>query len=325
MWIRMAKPPETPLPAWVIHTPAVRQNAHSPAQACLQTALFSFIIRKNPKEAGAAVEDHTELLIGLMQKTIEQKDEQIKELRETVARLQATVASLNETLEEFRRKFFGSSSEKTGRKKTREEGEEEESRVTVKSHTRERKAKSKREELYQNLPVREVRCPVGEEGRLCPDCGTPMETVTWQYVREELSITPAKVERVRYLREVLACPVCRAEDEGTFTKAATPVPLLSHSPASPSMVAYVMYQKFMNSVPFYRQEMDWLQRGAPLARETTANWCVKCALEYFQPVYDLLHETLLKRDVLHADETVCQVLREKGREAASSFPPQNFF
>lgn len=119
--------------------------------------------------------------------------------------------------------------------------------------------------------------------------------------------------------------MCRAEDEGTFTKAAAPVPLLSHSPASPSMVAYVMYQKFMNSVPFYRQEMDWLQRGAPLARETTANWCVKCALEYFQPVYDLLHETLLKRDVLHADETVCQVLREKGREAASSFPPQNFF
>ena len=264
------------------------------------------------------MEDHTELLIGLMQKTIEQKDEQIKELRETVARLQATVANLNETLEEFRRKFFGSSSEKTGRKKTREEGEEEESRVTVKSHTRERKAKSKREELYQNLPVREVRCPVGEEGRLCPDCGTPMETVTWQYVREELSITPAKVERVHYVREVLACPVCRAEDEGTFTKAAAPVPLLFHSPASPSMVAYVMYQKFMNSVPFYRQEMDWLQRGAPLARETTANWCVKCALEYFQPVYDLLHETLLKRDVLHADETVCQVLREKGREAASS-------
>ena len=64
-----------------------------------------------------------------------------------------------------------------------------------------------------------------------------METVTWQYVREELSITPAKVERVHYLREILSCPVCRAEDEGTFTKAAAPVPLLSHSPASPSMVA----------------------------------------------------------------------------------------
>ena len=42
------------------------------------------------------MEDHTEMLIGIMQKTIEQKDEQIKELRQTIADLQATVANLNE-------------------------------------------------------------------------------------------------------------------------------------------------------------------------------------------------------------------------------------
>ncbi len=235
------------------------------------------------------MEDHTQLLIGLMQKTIE----------------------------EFQRKFFGSSSEKTGRKNNGEEPVQEVGKVTVKSHTRKRNPKSKREELYKNLPVREVRCPVPGDCRLCPDCDTPMETVAWTYVREELCITPAKVERVRYLQEVLACPVCREEDEGTFTKAPAPTPLLAHSPASPSMVAYVMYQKFMNSVPFCRQEIDWLQKGAPLARETAANWCIKCALEYFQPVYDLLHGELLKRGILHADETVCQVLHEEGKTAVS--------
>jgi len=156
------------------------------------------------------VEDHTEMLVELLQKTIEQKDEQIRELRQTVADLQETVASLNETLEEFRRKFFGSSSEKTRRENSGEEepGQEGE-KVTVKSHTRERKPKSKREDLYQNLPVREVKCPVPEDCRLCPDCDTPMETVTWTYVREELCSAPAKVERVRYMQEVLACPVCR--------------------------------------------------------------------------------------------------------------------
>lgn len=44
------------------------------------------------------MEDHTELLIELMQKTIEQKDEQIRELRETIENLQTTVASLNKPL-----------------------------------------------------------------------------------------------------------------------------------------------------------------------------------------------------------------------------------
>lgn len=54
-----------------------------------------------------------EALIELLQKTIEQKGGQIEELRGTIMQLQATIANLNETIEEFRRKFFGSSSEKT--------------------------------------------------------------------------------------------------------------------------------------------------------------------------------------------------------------------
>lgn len=82
-------------------------------------------------------------------------------------------------------------------------------------------------------------------------------------VREELRITPAKVERIQYLHEVLACPVCREEDTGTIVKAPVPTALLAHSPASPSMAAFVMYQKFLNSVPFYRQEMDYYQPGRP--------------------------------------------------------------
>lgn len=257
------------------------------------------------------MDEHTELLIELMRKTIEQKDEQIQKLNETIEELQVTVASLNETIEEFRRKFFGSSSERNRRKDPQAQEEVGPEEITVKSYKRQRKPKSTRNELYKNLPVREVRCAMPEDERLCPDCDTPMVTIAWQYVREELSITPAKVERIRYLREVLACPVCREEDTGTIIKAPTPTALLAHSPASPSMVAFVMYQKFMNAVPFYRQEMDWLQMGAPLARETTAGWCIKCALTYFQPVYDLLHKYLCKREILHADETVCQVLHEE--------------
>lgn len=264
------------------------------------------------------MEDHTEALIELLQKTIEQKDGQIEELRRTIMQLQATVANLNETIEEFRRKFFGASSEKS-RRKTEEGAEEaEEEKVTVRSHTRERRPKSRREELYANLPVREVRCPLPEEGRLCPDCDAPMETIAWAFAREELRITPATVERIHYMQEVLACPACREEDSTTIVKASTPTALFAHSPASPSMAAFVMYQKFMNAVPFYRQEMDWLQMGAPLARETTANWCIKGAQLYFQPVYGLLHEYLLKREILHADETVCQVLHEEGKAASSN-------
>ncbi len=97
-------------------------------------------------------------LIELLHKTIEEKDAQIQELQKTIQELNATVANLNETLEEFRRKFFGTSRERAaGRVPEEAENEEEAGKSTVRSHAR-RKPKAKREELYKNLPVREVRC-----------------------------------------------------------------------------------------------------------------------------------------------------------------------
>lgn len=45
-----------------------------------------------------------------------------------------------------------------------------------------------------------------------------------------------------------------------------------------------------------------------------SNWIIYCALHYMKPIYQRLHEELLKRDILHGDETPCQVLKEEGRK-----------
>ena len=58
---------------------------------------------------------------------------------------------------------------------------------------------------------------------------------------------------IRYMQEKLICPVCREEDDTTITQAKTPTALMPHSPASPDMVAMVMYQKSFLHLPFYRQ------------------------------------------------------------------------
>ena len=78
-----------------------------PFRPHLRAVLFSFLIKTDKEEDADTMDEHTELSIELMRKTIEQKDEQIQKLRETVENLQVTVASLNETIVEFRRKFFG--------------------------------------------------------------------------------------------------------------------------------------------------------------------------------------------------------------------------
>ena len=91
---------------------------------------------------------------------------------------------------------------------------------------------------------------------------------------------------------------------------------MKHSPASPSSVAYVIYQKYANAMPLYRQEQDWkTQFGVELSRGTMANWIIYCAEHYLKPLYEYFHRELLKRKFLMADETRVQVLKEPGREA----------
>ena len=71
-------------------------------------------------------------------------------------------------------------------------------------------------------------------------------------------------------------------------------------------------------LPYYRQESAFGQLGAKIPRETLANWCIISAKKYLLPIYARLHEELLKREVIHADETTCQVLQEEAESICNS-------
>lgn len=258
-------------------------------------------------------------IIEMQASRIEEQEATIKELRAVVDELRSVKANLEETLEEFKRQFFGVSSEKTSARKNKEASSPEETKkVTVKAHTRERKPKATREDLYANLPVREIICPVPETERFCDWCNAEMVPLKPTFVREELRITPAKVERIRYMQEVLICPECKKDHDGSFKKGVVPAALIPHSPASASSVAYVMFYKCFMGLPYYRLEAAMLQLGAKISRETMANWCILSTQKYLQLIYERLHEELLKREVIHADETTCQVLREDGKTPQST-------
>lgn len=103
------------------------------------------------------------------------------------------------------------------------------------------------------------------------------------------------------------------EETINFVKAAVPEAFIPNSYASGSAVAWVMYQKFANAMPLYRQEQDWHQLGVDFTRATLANWIIYCADNYFKPMYDYFHRQLLLRKYLMADETRIQVLNEPER------------
>lgn len=272
-------------------------------------------------------------LIQLIQSMVEPLRKENEELRkreqekdELVKQLNQSIANLNETVEYLTRKLYGKSSEKSQdpnqlnlfneAEVTADPNAPEPEKTQVEGYAR--KKKSTRKESYAGLPIKEVVCHLPEEDQLCPLCGEQMKLVGKRFIREELQIIPAQVKLVHYYQEVYACPKCKKEDDEFVTvEAETPTALMKHSPASPSTVAWVMYQKYAMAVPLYRMEQDWLQNGVKLLRQTMANWVITCSLEYLLPVYERLHSYLLERDILHADEVPCQVLKEPGRPAKS--------
>lgn len=173
---------------------------------------------------------------------------------------------------------------------------------TVKAHTR--KAKTTLEEKIKGIPVEEILVDLSEEEKICPQCNTQLKLIGRETIRHEIEYIPAQVKVKKYVSLHYGCPECKETEEPYIIKAKTEQkPLMKHSLASSSSVAWTMYQKYANGMPLYRQEKDWKQYGIELSRSTFANWIIYNASQYLDPLYEYFHRCLLKRKFLMADET----------------------
>ena len=175
----------------------------------------------------------------------------------------------------------------------------------------------RREQIIGELPTEEVICDVAAEDLVCPNCAEQLKPVGKEYVRQELQYIPSQLKVIKYYKQSYECPSCKHTDNPYFIKAVAPTSLMNHSLASPSSVAYVMYQKYVQAVPLYRQEKEWERMGIMLSRATMANWVIRCAEDYCNPVIEYLRKKMLSRDILHVDETPVQVLKENGKKPQS--------
>lgn len=87
--------------------------------------------------------------------------------------------------------------------------------------------------------------------------------------------------------------------------------------ASPEAIAHIAVQKYVMGTPLYRQEQELNRSGVMLSRQTMSNWLMWISEHWLAPIYEVLHQQLLQRQVLHADETTLQVLHEPGKKAQS--------
>ncbi|GMA48651.1 transposase [Alicyclobacillus contaminans] len=259
---------------------------------------------------------------------IESLQQRCATLEQENSELKKQVKLLLEELRLARHRHFGTSSERTTDDQVRldlvfneaeaeAQPEAEEPTVETVTYQRRKKQPGQRDAMLAGLPVERIEYRLSEEERICPCCGEVMDEMGVE-IRRELKHVPAQTVVVEHVQHMYACRPCdKYGTETPVVKAQMPNPPIPGSLASASMLAHVIDKKYVDGMPLYRQEQHFARQGLQLTRQTLANWVVLGTTRWLSLVYDRLHEELLSRKYLHADETTLQVLHEPGRAAES--------
>ena len=263
--------------------------------------------------------------------------EQIKILTDTVNNQANTITELTRELDWFRRNLFGKRSETsrrfddyddpdlnqmslfdlmTDQEKLmlgiigEKQGEKEE--LTINSYKRtkgERKKKRTKEELLANAKKGEDRrIYASDEEKLCDWCGEEMGHLGWEYIRTEVEHIPEEIIYHEVYVEKLICKRCKDEDGCISVKsAAVPAAFIPHSFATPSLIAFVGYQKYQMSVPNYRLEKHFERKGIFISRACMCSWLIWVAENMLFIVFEIMHQLIKHRFIVNADESVAPV------------------
>ena len=163
-----------------------------------------------------------------------------------------------------------------------------------------------RQPLPANLPRIDYLHDLPKEQCQCKKCGFQLVKIS-EDITEKLAVIPAQFIVHRHIRPQYACNACQ-------TIQATPVApeVIEGSYCTPDLAAWIICNKYLDHLPLYRQEQISQRHGVALSRQTMANWVGQYG-HALMPLAQELKTLLLQRNVLHADETPIQQLKQKNK------------
>lgn len=271
---------------------------------------------------------NVEELLHISEEKLHEAEIACKKLEEEQIKLKALVAYYEERLRISANKQFGKSSEQTegdhAQMRLFDEAENEadhkkdEPKIEEITYVRCKRGAKKSTDNFDLLPQERIEHTIAEEELICDVCCGKLHLIGFDE-RRELVIVPATVKVVVHARGIYGCRKCDNENIVVpIIKAPMPQPVIKGSPASSSAIAHVMVQKYLQGVPLYRQEQAFLNDSLLLSRQTMANWLIRATTDWLSPIYEEMRQRMLQEEILHADETELQVLREPGRASRST-------
>jgi transposase len=134
-----------------------------------------------------------------------------------------------------------------------------------------------------------------------PSCGRQMVRVG-EDVSEKLDIVPAEFFVHRHVHGKWACKCCQV-----LVQEPVAAQIIDGGVPASGLVAHTLISRFVDHLPYYRQEAINARSGVHTPRSTLAQWCGRAGAA-LEPLYDVHKRFVLSDGVLHADETPVAML-----------------
>lgn len=255
--------------------------------------------------AAMSVEELRQLAASLLAK-VEQKDQEIHQKDREIHWKDLKISQLTHEMAVLKRWRFGRAAEEfQGQQRSLlEESIDEdlgalEIELEALQGSPTPRPRSVRAPLPKELPRIEIRHE--PDNTLCV-CGCQMKRIG-EDVAEKLDYLPGIFQVERHVRGKWVCEPCEK-----LVQAPVPPHVIDKGIPTAGLLAQVLVAKYADHCPLYRQEEIYSRSGVSIPRSTMAEWVGACGVK-LAPLGDALKNLLLKRSVLHADETPMPTLR----------------
>ena len=137
----------------------------------------------------------------------------------------------------------------------------------------------------------------------CPTAGCGRQMVrVGEDVSEKLDIVPTEFFVHRHVHGKWACKCCQV-----LVQEPVAAQIIDGGIPASGLVAHTLISRFVDHLPYYRQEAINARSGVHTPRSTLAQWCGRAGAA-LEPLYDVHKRFVLSVDVLHADETPVAML-----------------
>ena len=170
----------------------------------------------------------------------------------------------------------------------------------------------KREALAPHLPRVDTRIEPENTNCPTPECGQPMVRVG-EDISERLDIVPAQFFVQRQIRGKWACRCCQL----LLQEPAAPQ-VFDNALPTPGLQAHTVISRFVDHLPYYRQEQINARSGVHTPRSTLAAWSGQTGAQ-LMPLYEAHRQFVLRSGVVHADETPIGLLDPGGGKTKKAY------